>query len=68
MTPTDDEIAILEALASGEPVDPKHPGITTLVGFGMVSSDALDLTAGSITERGHAALGEHQRNRKPGPD
>lgn len=67
MTPTDDEIAVLEALASGEPVDPRHPAITTLVGFGMLSTDGLDPSAESITERGHAALGEHRRNRGPRP-
>jgi hypothetical protein len=33
----------------------------------MVSTDGLDLTAESITERGFAALGEHQRKRKLGP-
>jgi hypothetical protein len=67
MGPTDDELEMLDALASGKPVDPTHPAITTLVGFGMVSTDGLDLTAESITERGFAALGEHQRKRKLGP-
>jgi hypothetical protein len=67
MTPTDDELDMLDALASGKPVDPTHPAITTLVGHGMVSTNGLDLTAESITERGYAALGEHQRKRKAGP-
>ena len=67
MTPADDELEMLDALASGKPVDPTHPAITTLVGFGMVSTDGLDLTADSITDRGYAALGEHQHKRKAGP-
>lgn len=67
MAPTDDELEILDALSSGKPVDPAHPAITTLVGHGMVSTNGLDLTAESITERGFAALGEHQRKRKAGP-
>ena len=67
MTPTDDELQMLDALASGKPVDPTHPAITTLVGHGMVSTNGLDLTAESVTERGFAALGEHQRKRKAGP-
>ena len=67
MAPGDEELEVLEALAAGKPVDPMHPAITTLVGFGMVSTDGLDLSAESITERGYAALGEHRRKRSVRP-